>query len=84
MRLRVNIAYRLLEKEGKVALVVQTEKQETVLNELAIAAEGAGSVQFDTEISVPYSTSLHVYTPLMAHGAAGTNIVDQRAYKVTQ
>jgi hypothetical protein len=85
VRFEVEISYVVTADSATVGLIVQRgdSSENRVLSFTTdIAPKGSGKLTMSTEVVIPDTRVIHVFTPLSHQGDSRTSVVDMRSYKV--
>lgn len=78
----VDISYHLDADSGTVSLVVQSADGKPISSNMEVVTRGSGHVTLRTEIQVPNTNAIQVFTPLNAQGQISTTTADMRSFRV--
>jgi hypothetical protein len=80
----VELEYTLAVESGAVALIIQrAEGDYASLAEVAAKlSQGSGNLTLQTEVEIPQTTTIRIFTPLYHSGDGSSSIVDGRVYEV--
>lgn len=53
-------------------------------NETAVIQKGKGTITLRTDLVIPETTAIQVFTPLTVQGGKSTSVVDTRVYRVVK
>ena len=85
--LKVELEYNLVSAESAtVTLVVQRSESGhmPLANEMNVIKKGQGKTTISTDIKVPQTKAIQIFTPLLVQGSTQTTTVDSRVYSVSQ
>ena len=82
VKLKVDVSYVLTAESGTIKLVVLAADNSTVAKDVAVIKKGSGKSTLQAQFTVPNTTAISVFTPLIVQGQNSTSITDGRAFKV--
>ena len=81
----VEVEYNLITSDtASITLVIQRSESghRPLANETAVIKRGKGKITISTEVKIPDTKAIQLFTPLSVPGSMQTTVVDSRAYKV--
>ncbi|MDO8773581.1 MAG: hypothetical protein Q7K57_33705 [Burkholderiaceae bacterium] len=82
VKLKVNVSYVLTAESGTIKLVVLDADNSDVAQDFAVITKGSGKSTLEAKFTVPRTTVIRVFTPLVVQGQNSTSAADGRAFKV--
>ena len=83
----VGVEYNLVSADSAtISLVVQRSEagKMPLADEIDVIRKGKGNLTISTEVKIPQTKAIQIFTPLLVQGSTETTIVDSRVYTVTQ
>lgn len=82
IKLKVDVSYVLTAESGTIKLVVLAADNSDVAQNFKVITKGSGKSTLEAEFTVPSTTAIRVFTPLIVQGQNSTSVADGRAFKV--
>jgi hypothetical protein len=82
VKLKVDVNYVLTAESGTLTLVVLASDNSEVAHDFKVITKGSGKSRLEAEFTVPGTTDIRVFAPLVVLGENSTSAADGRAYKV--
>lgn len=82
VKLKVDVSYVLTAESGTITLVVLAADNSGIAQDFAVITKGRGKSALEAEFTVPNTTAVRVFTPLVFKGQTSTSVADGRAFKV--
>lgn len=82
VRLKVDVSYALAEANGTLTLIVLAADSSALAHAAQPIRQRSGKVTLEASFTVPNTTAVRVYTPLLADGQKSNSVVDGREYAV--
>ena len=82
VRLKVDISYVLTAESGTIRLLVLAADNSELAQDVKVITMGSGKSSLQAQFTVPGTTDIRVFTPLVVQGQSATSAADGRAYKV--
>ena len=82
VKLKVDVSYVLTSESGTIKLVVLAADNSDLAQEVKVITKGSGKSTLETQFTVPRTTAVRVFTPLVVQGQNATSGADGRAYTV--
>jgi len=82
VRLQVDVGHVLTAESGTLRLIVLAEDNSEVAQDSRQITKGSGSSRLHAEFTVPSTTAIRVYTPLLIQEQGATFSADGRAFQV--
>ncbi|MDO8251048.1 MAG: hypothetical protein Q7T78_15200 [Rhodoferax sp.] len=82
VKLKVDVSYVLTAESGTIKLVVLAADNSDVAQDFEVITKGSGTSTLEAEFTVPITTAIRVFTPLIVQGQNSTSAADGRAFKV--
>lgn len=82
VKLKVDVSYVLTAESGTIKLVVLAADNSDVAQNFEVITKGSGKSTLEAEFTVPSTTVIRVFTPLIVQGQNSTSAADGRAFKV--
>lgn len=84
VQLKVDVRYVLTADTGTIRLIVLAADNATVAQQEVRLARGGGTATLEAEFTVPRTTQIRVYTPLVYQDQDATSTTDGRSFAVVQ
>jgi hypothetical protein len=81
-RLKVDVNYVLTAESGTIKLVVLAADNSDVAQDSRVISKGSGKSTLEAEFTVPVTTVIRVFTPLVVQDHNSTSVVDGREFRV--
>lgn len=81
-RLKVDVNYVLTAESGTIKLVVLAADNSDVAQDSKVITKGSGKSTLEAEFTVPGTTVIRVFTPLVVQGQNSTSVADGREFQV--
>jgi len=82
VKLQVDVSYVLTAESGTIKLVVLAADNSDLAQDFKVVTKGSGKSTLDAAFTVPRTTAVRVFTPLIVPGQDSTSITDGRAFTV--
>lgn len=82
VKLKVDVSYVLTAESGTVQLIVLTADNSDLAQDVEVLTKGRGQATLQADFTVPATTAIQVFTPLVVQGQHPTSATDGRAFKV--
>ena len=82
VRLKVDVSYVLTAESGTIKLVVLAADNSELAQDVKLVTKGRGKSTLEAEFTVPLTTTIQVFTPLVVQGQNSSSAADGRAFKV--
>lgn len=82
IKLKVDVSYVLTAESGTIRLVVLAADNSDVAQNFKVITKGSGKSTLEAEFTVPSTTAIRVFTPLIVQDQNSTSVADGRAFKV--
>lgn len=82
VNLKVNVSYALADDTGTLTLIVLAADSSALAHAARPIRQRSGTVTLEATFTVPNTTAVRVYTPLLADGQKSSSVVDGREYTV--
>lgn len=82
VRLRVDVSHVLTTESGTVTLVVLAADNSGLGHDFKAITKGSGKSTLEAQFTVPRTTVIRVFTPLIVQGEKSTSVVDGREFEV--
>ena len=82
VKLKVDVNYVLTSESGTIKLVVLAADNSDLAQDVKVITKGSGKSTLETQFTVPRTTAVRVFTPLVVQGQNATSGADGRAYTV--
>lgn len=82
VRLTVDVNHVLTTESGTVTLVVLAADNSGIAHDFKAITKGSGKSTLSAQFTVPRTTVIRVYAPLIVQGDKSTSVVDGRAFEV--
>lgn len=82
VKLKVDVSYVLTAESGAIKLVVLAADNTDVAQDIEVITKGSGKSTLEAEFTVPSTTAIRVFTPLIVQGQNTSAAADGRAFKV--
>lgn len=82
VKLKVDVSYVLTAESGTVQLIVLAADNSDLAQDFKVLTKGRGKSTLQAEFTVPVTTAIQVFTPLVVQGQHPTSATDGRAFKV--
>lgn len=82
VRLKVDVSYALAAESGTIKLVVLAADNSDVAQDFKVVTKGSGKSTLEAVFTVPRTTAIRVFTPLIVPGQDSTSVTDGRAFTV--
>jgi hypothetical protein len=82
VQLKVDVGYVLTADTGAIRLIVLAADNSPVAEHVATVARGRGMATLQADFTVPRTTQIRVYTPLVFQDQDSTGTTDGRSYAV--
>ncbi len=84
VRIRVDIAYTLVDEVGTVEPIVQTADDSRITSTLEVVKKGSGKLTLASDFVVPKTNAIQIFTALAGEGQTATSVVDSRIFEVDE
>jgi hypothetical protein len=87
VKFEVQVEYNLTSSaSGSITLVIQRGESGhmPLANETTVIQKGKGTATLRTELVVPETTAIQIFTPLTGQGGTSTSVVDTRVYRAVK
>lgn len=81
--LKVDVNHVLTAESGTIRLLVLAADNSDIAHDFKAITKGSGTSILNAHFTVPRTTVIRVYTPLIAQGEESTSAVDGRSFEVT-
>lgn len=82
VKLKVDVSYALADDTGTLTLIVLAADSSPLAHAAQPIRQRSGKVTLEAAFTVPNTTAVRVYTPLLADGQKSSSVVDGREYAV--
>jgi len=82
VKLKVDVSYALTAESGTIKLVVLAADNSDLAQGSKVITKGSGKSTLEAEFTVPSTTAIRVFTPLIVPGQDSTSVTDGRAFTV--
>jgi len=82
VKLKVDVSYVLTAESGTIKLVVLAADNSELAQDVKLVTKGRGKSTLEAEFTVPLTTTIQVFTPLVVQGQNSSSAADGRAFKV--
>lgn len=82
VKLKVDVSYVLTAESGTIKLVVLAADNSELAQDVKLVTKGRGKATLEAEFTVPLTTTIQVFTPLVVQGQNSSSAADGRAFKV--
>lgn len=82
VRLKVDVSYVLTSASGTIKLVVLAADNSDLGQDVKVITKGNGKSTLETQFTVPGTTEIRVFAPLVVQGESSGSAADGRSYKV--
>ncbi|WP_397408274.1 hypothetical protein [Polaromonas sp.] len=82
VRLKVDVSYVLTSASGTIKLLVLAADSSELGQDVKVIAKGNGKSTLETQFTVPATTEIRVFAPLVVQGESSGSAADGRSYKV--
>ena len=82
VKLKVDVSYTLAAESGTIKLVVLAADNSDVAQDFKVVTKGSGKSTLEAAFTVPRTTAIRVFTPLIVPGQDSTSLADGRAFTV--
>ncbi|OGB02128.1 MAG: hypothetical protein A3E79_12315 [Burkholderiales bacterium RIFCSPHIGHO2_12_FULL_61_11] len=82
VKLKVDVSYVLTSESGTIKLVVLAADNSDLAQDFKVITKGSGKSILEAEFTVPSTTEIRVFAPLVVQGQNSTSVADGRAFKV--
>jgi len=82
VKLKVDVSYVLTAESGTIKLVVLAADNSGVAQDVEVITKGSGKSTLKAEFTVPSTTVIRVFTPLIVQGQNSTSAADGRTFQV--
>lgn len=82
VKLKVDVSYVLTAESGTIKLVVLAADNSGVAQDVEVIAKGSGKSTLKAQFTVPSTTVIRVFTPLIVQGQDSTSAADGRTFQV--
>lgn len=82
VKLKVDVSYVLTTESGTITLVVLAADNSGIAHDFKVISKGSGTATLEAEFTVPRTTVIRVFTPLVVQGQNSTSVADGREFKV--
>ena len=82
VKLKVDVSYVLTAESGTIKLVVLAADNSDLAQDVKVVTKGRGKSTLEAEFTVPLTTTIQVFTPLVVQGQNSSSAADGRAFKV--
>lgn len=82
VRLKVDVSYVLTSASGTIKLVVLAADNSALGQDVKVITKGNGKSTLETQFTVPATTEIRVFAPLIVQGESSGSASDGRSYKV--
>ena len=82
IKLKVDVSYVLTAESGTIKLVVLAADNSDLAQDVKVVTKGRGKSTLEAEFTVPLTTTIQVFTPLVVQGQNSSSAADGRAFKV--
>ena len=82
VKLTVDVSYVLTSASGTIKLVVLAGDNSNLGQDVKVVTRGNGKSTLETQFTVPGTTEIRVYAPLVVQGESSGSTADGRSYKV--
>lgn len=82
VKLKVDVSYALAAESGTIKLVVLAADNSDVAQDFKVVTKGSGKSTLEAAFTVPRTTAIRVFTPLIVPGQDSTSLADGRAFTV--
>ena len=82
VRLKVDVSHVLTAESGTITLIVLAADNSGIAHDFKAITKGSGKSTLSAQFTVPRTTVIRVYTPLIVQGEKSTSVVDGRAFEV--
>jgi hypothetical protein len=82
VKLRVDVSYVLNAESGTIKLIVLAADNSDLAQGATVITRGSGKSTLEAEFTVPGTTTVRVFTPLVVQGQDSASGVDGRAFVV--
>lgn len=82
VRLKVDVSYVLTSASGTIKLVVLAADNSNLGQDVKVITKGSGKSTLETQFTVPGTTKIRVFAPLVVQGESSGSAADGRSYKV--
>ncbi|MDI1272251.1 hypothetical protein [Polaromonas sp.] len=82
VKLKVDVSYVLTSEAGTIKLIVLAADSSDLGQDVKVIAKGSGKATLETQFTVPTTTEIRVFAPLVVQGESSGSATDGRSYKV--
>lgn len=82
VKLKVDVSYMLSAESGTAQLIVLAADNSDLAQDFKVLSKGNGNTTLQAEFTVPSTTSIQVFTPLVVQGQNSNSVADGRAFQV--
>jgi hypothetical protein len=82
VKLKVDVSYVLTAESGSIKLVVLAADNSDLAQDVKVLTKGSGKSTLEAEFTVPLTTTIRVFTPLVVQGQSTSSAADGRAFMV--
>ncbi len=82
VKLKIDVSYVLTAESGTIQLVVLSAENSDLAQDSEVLTKGRGKATLEAEFTVPATTAIRVFTPLVVQGQHPTSAADGREFKV--
>jgi len=82
VRLKVDVSYVLTSASGTIKLLVLAADSSELGQDVKVISKGNGKSTLETQFTVPGTTEIRVFAPLIVQGESSGSAADGRSYKV--
>ncbi|MDI1236927.1 MAG: hypothetical protein PSV26_05505 [Polaromonas sp.] len=82
VKLKVDVSYVLTSDAGTIKLIVLAADSAELGQDVKVIAKGSGKATLETQFTVPTTTEIRVFAPLVVQGESSGSATDGRSYKV--
>lgn len=82
VRLKVDVSYVLTSASGTIKLLVLAADSSALGQDVKVITKGNGKSTLETQFTVPVTTEIRVFAPLVVQGESSGSAADGRSYKV--
>lgn len=82
VRLKVDVSYVLTSASGTIKLLVLAADSSELGQDVKVITQGNGKTTLETRFTVPATTEVRVFAPLVVQGESSGPAADGRSYKV--
>lgn len=82
VRLKIDVSYVLTSASGTIKLLVLAADSSELGQDVKVITKGNGKSTLETQFTVPVTTEIRVFAPLVVQGESSGSAADGRSYKV--